>query len=129
MTERLMGTVAAPTSVEDYLAALPEETRAALEKLRKTIKAAAPEATETISYQMPAFRNARRMLVWYAAFKDHCSLFPASKAVIEAHGEALKPYLSGKGTLRFDADRPIPAALVKKIVRTRIEENAARMGR
>jgi uncharacterized protein YdhG (YjbR/CyaY superfamily) len=129
MTERLMGTVAAPTSVEDYLAALPEETRAALEKLRKTIKAAAPEATETISYQMPAFRNAGRMLVWYAAFKDHCSLFPASKAVIEAHGEALKPYLSGKGTLRFDADRPIPAALVKKIVRTRIEENAARMGR
>jgi uncharacterized protein YdhG (YjbR/CyaY superfamily) len=113
--------MAAPTSVEDYLAALPEETRAALEKLRKTIKAAAPEATETISYQIPAFKVHGRMLVWYSAFKDHCSLFPASKAVIEAHGEALKPYLSGKGTLRFGADRPIPAALVKKIVRTRIE--------
>ncbi len=117
--------MAAPTSVEDYLAALPEEPRAALEKLRKAIKAAAPEATETISYQMPAFKAHGRFVVWYAAFKDHCSLFPASKAVMEAHGEALKPYLSGKGTLRFGSDRPIPVALVKKIVKTRIEENAA----
>src|SRR2546421_5245263 len=91
--------VAAPTSVEDYLAALPEAPRAALEKLRKTIKAAAPEATETISYQMPTFKEHGRFLVSYAAFKDHCSLFPASKAVLEACGEELKPYFSGKGTL------------------------------
>jgi len=117
--------MAAPTSVEDYLAALPEEPRAALEKLRKTIKAAAPQATETISYQMPAFKLHGRFLVYYAAFKDHCSLFPASKAVMEALREELKPYFSGKGTLRFHADKPIPAALVKKIVKTRIEENAA----
>jgi uncharacterized protein YdhG (YjbR/CyaY superfamily) len=117
--------MAGPTSVEDYLAALPEESRDALEKLRKTIRAAAPEATETISYQMPTFKDQGRFLVSYAAFKDHCSLFPASKAVIEAHGEELKPYFSGKGTLRFTADKPIPAALVKKIVKTRIEENAA----
>jgi uncharacterized protein YdhG (YjbR/CyaY superfamily) len=118
--------MATPTSVEDYLAALPEESRAALEKLRKTIKAAAPEATETISYQMPAFKDQGRFLVWYAAFKDHCSLFPASKAVRDAHGEELKPYLSGKGTLRFHVDEPIPAGLVKKIVQLRLKENAAR---
>ena len=118
-----------PASVEDYLAALPEDQRAALEKLRKTIKAAAPEATETISYQMPAFKNQGRFLVSYAAFKDHCSFFPASNAVMEALGEELEPYFSGKGTLRFTADKPLPAALVKKIVKARIEENAAERGR
>ena len=117
--------MAAPTSVEDYLAALPEAPRAALEKLRRTIKAAAPGATETISYQMPAFKEHGRLLLSYAAFKDHCSLFPASRKVLDAHGEELKPYFSGKGTLRFTVDKPIPAALVKKIVKTRIEENAA----
>jgi len=88
--------MAAPTSVEEYLAALPEESRAALEKLRKTIKAAAPEATETIAYQMPAFKDHGRFLVSYAAFKDHCSLFPASNAVVEALGEELKPYFTGE---------------------------------
>jgi uncharacterized protein YdhG (YjbR/CyaY superfamily) len=117
--------MASPTSVDDYLAALPEESRVALEQLRKTIKAAAPEATETISYQMPTFKDHGRFLVSYAAFKDHCSLFPASKAVMQAHGAALKPYFTGKGTFRFHPDKPIPAALVKKIVKTRIEENAA----
>ena len=117
--------MAASTSVEDYLAALPEEQRIALEKLRKTIKAAAPKANETISYQMPAFKQDGRFLVSYAAFKDHCSLYPASYAVMEALGDELKPYFSGKGTLRFQADRPIPAALVKKIVKLRLEENAA----
>jgi uncharacterized protein YdhG (YjbR/CyaY superfamily) len=114
--------VAGPTTVDDYLAALPEEPRAALEELRKTIKAAAPEATETISYQMPTFKDDGRFLVSYAAYQDHCSLFPASKAVMDALGEQLKPYFSGKGTLRFQAANPIPAALVKKIVRVRIEE-------
>ena len=117
--------VAAPTSVEDYLAALPEAPRAALETLRTTIRAAAPEATETISYGMPAFKLRGRFLVWYAAFTHHCSLFPASARVLEAHGEELKPYFSGKGTIRFTTDKPLPSALVKKIVKTRIEENAA----
>ena len=118
--------MAAPTSVEDYLAALPEEQRVALEKLRKTIRAAAPTATETISYQMPAFKQDGRFLVSYAAFKDHCSLYPASSAVMEALGDELEPYFSGKGTLRFQADEPIPAAVVEKIVELRLEENAAR---
>ena len=118
--------MAEPRSVEDYLAALPEAQRATLEKLRKTIRASAPEATETINYQMPTFKDRGRVLVYYAAFQDHCSLFPASDAVMEALGEELKPYFSGKGTLRFTVDKPIPAALVKKIVKARKEENAAR---
>jgi uncharacterized protein YdhG (YjbR/CyaY superfamily) len=117
--------MAGPTSVEDYLAALPEAPRAALEKLRKTIRAAAPEATETISYQMPTFKLNGRFLVSYAAFKDHCSLFPASSKVLEALGEELEPYFSGKGTIRFTADKPLPSAVVKKIMKTRIEENTA----
>ena len=114
-----------PESVEEYLAALPEAPRAALEELRKTIKAAAPEATEAISYQMPAFKDRGRFLVSYAAFKDHCSLFPASEAVREALGDELEPYLSGKGTIRFHADDPLPAALVQRIIEVRLEENAA----
>lgn len=117
--------MATPPSVDAYLAALPAAPRNTLERLRKTIKAAAPEATETISYQMPAFKQDGRFLVSYAAFKNHCSLFPASARVLEEHGEELKPYFSGKGTLRFTTDNPIPTALVRKIVKTRIEENAA----
>jgi len=118
--------MATPNSIEEYLAALPEEQRAALAKLRKTISAAAPKATEKISYAMPAFEQDGRFLVSYAAFKDHCSFYPASAAVIEALGEELEPYFSGKWTLRFQADEPIPAALVRKIVRVRLQENTAR---
>jgi len=118
--------MATPNSIDQYLAALPEEQRAALAKLRKTISAAAPKATEKISYAMPAFEQDGRFLVSYAAFKDHCSFYPASAAVMEALGEELEPYFSGKGTLRFQADEPIPAALVRKIVRVRLQENTAR---
>ncbi len=118
--------MSAPTSVEDYLAALPEGPRAALQELRRTIRAAAPGATETIAYAMPAFRVGGRFLVSYAAFKDHCSLFPASDAVREALGEALAPYFAGKGTIRFRADDPLPAALVTRIVKVRLEERAER---
>jgi uncharacterized protein YdhG (YjbR/CyaY superfamily) len=119
----------APTSVEDYLAALPSGSRAALEKLRKTIKAVAPEATETISYRIPTFKDGGRSLVAYAAFKDHCSFFPMSTQVVEAHREELQPYYTGKGTIRFPIHKPLPAPLVKKLVRERIEENAARRRR
>jgi uncharacterized protein YdhG (YjbR/CyaY superfamily) len=118
--------MAAPVSVEAYLAALPAASRAALEELRKTIRAAAPEATETISYEMPAFKLHGRLLVSYAAFKDHCSLFPASRAVIEALGEELTAYVTGKATIRFHADRPLPAALVTRIVEVRLAENFGR---
>jgi uncharacterized protein YdhG (YjbR/CyaY superfamily) len=115
-----------PADVEKYLAALPNDQRVLLERLRKTIRAAAPHATETISYQMPAFRDGDRLLVSYAAFKDHCSLFPMSLKVIDDHRDELEPYLSGRGTIRFLPDRPLPAALVRKIVKERLAENAAR---
>ena len=78
---------------------------------------------------MPAFKDRGRSLVSYAAFKDHCSLFPMSNAVIEAHREELKPYIAGKGTIRFDAGKPLPAALVTKLVKARIKENQARRRR
>lgn len=119
----------APSSVDEYLEAVPPGPRAALQHLRETIQVAAPHATETISYQMPAFRDGDRLLVSYAAFKDHCSLFPMSGGVIEAIGEELAPYASGKGTLRFDPDDPMPDELVRRIVAARLEENAARRTR
>ena len=100
-----------------------------MEKLRKTIKAAAPEATEAISYQMPAFKDHGRILVYYAAFRDHYSLFLASGKVIEDHEEALKPYFTGKGTIRFEIGKPLPVALVKELIKAKLEENAARRRR
>jgi uncharacterized protein YdhG (YjbR/CyaY superfamily) len=100
--------------------------RAVLEKLRRTIRAAAPEAIETISYNMPTFKQDARFLCSYAAYKNHFSLFPASSAVMEAYGGELRPYFSGKGTLRFTADNPIPDALLTRVVQTLIEENAKR---
>lgn len=120
--------VAAPSTVEDYLAEVPEEARAALEKLRKTIKAAAPDTTETISYQMPTFKYQGRALVGFAAFKNHSSIFPYSTGVMDSLREDLKPYdTSGKGaTIRFPADKPPPASLVKKIIKTRIQEIESR---
>jgi uncharacterized protein YdhG (YjbR/CyaY superfamily) len=122
--------MAAPTSVDDYLAALPDDRRATVEELRRTINAAAPEAVETIAYGMPALRShGGQFLVSYASYKKHCSLFPASGAVVEALGEELTPYLAGKGTIQFPADRPIPAAVVSKIVEVRVAENAARAGK
>jgi uncharacterized protein YdhG (YjbR/CyaY superfamily) len=116
----------AVTSVEEYLATLSEERRAGVEALRRTIRAAAPEAVETIAYQMPAFRShGGQFLVSYAAYKKHYSLFPASGAVVEALGDEIAPYLAGKGTIQFPADQPIPTATVTKIVAIRVAENAA----
>jgi uncharacterized protein YdhG (YjbR/CyaY superfamily) len=119
--------MAAPTSVDEYLAALPAERRTALDELRRTIMAAAPEATETIAYQMPAYRShGGQFLVSFAAFKRHTSLFPASEAVVEELGEDLTRYLAGRGTIRFPVDEAIPTGMVTRIVRVRLVENAAR---
>lgn len=124
MNKRTTTKGALAKDVDAYLAQVPEEGRATLEKLRKTIKAAAPRATEVISYQMPMYKQ-NGMLVGFAAFKDHCSFFPGA-AVINAHKEELKRYDTSKGTIRFPASKPLPAALVKKLVKARIEENEAR---
>ena len=110
--------------VDDYLAALPDDSRAALESLRATVKAAAPEAVETISYRIPTFKY-RGSLVAYAAFKNHCSFFVMSPSVMAVHEEELKHYDTSTGTIRFPANKPLPAALVKKIVAARIAENEA----
>ena len=111
-------------SVAAYLRAVPPAPRAALQKLRKTIKAAAPEATEVISYGMPMFKH-HGMLVGFAAFKDHCSLF-MSTAITSALKKELAPYDTSKGTIRFTADRPLPTVLVKKLVKARLAQNEAR---
>jgi uncharacterized protein YdhG (YjbR/CyaY superfamily) len=117
--------MATPTSVDAYLAALPEDARKVLQELRKTIKAAAPEATETIAYQMPAFKSHGRFLVSYAAYKDHYSLFPASGAVMKALGDELTPYVTGKATIQFRADNALSPATVTKLVKIRLAETAA----
>jgi uncharacterized protein YdhG (YjbR/CyaY superfamily) len=111
--------------VDDYLAALPEEARATLEKLRKVVKAAAPKATEVISYQIPMYKH-HGMLVGFAAFKDHCSFFPGANP-IATHKDELKAYETSKGTIRFPIGKPLPAALVKKLVKTRVAENEKRL--
>jgi uncharacterized protein YdhG (YjbR/CyaY superfamily) len=114
---------ATPQTVDAYLATLPEEARATLEKIRKTIKAVAPKATEVISYQMPMYKQ-HGMLVGFAAFKDHCSFFPGANP-IATHKDELKAYDTSKGTIRFPIGKPLPAALVKKLVKARIAENEA----
>lgn len=113
-----------PSGVEEYIAALPPEAREMMELLRATIREAAPEAVETISYQIPTFKDHGRMLVSIAAFRDHCGMYPATGVVMQALGEELKPYRSGKATIRFPLGRPVPVDLVAKVVQVRLEENA-----
>jgi uncharacterized protein YdhG (YjbR/CyaY superfamily) len=118
--------MAKPATVDAYLATLPEDRRHAMTVLRETIKAAAPGATETIAYAMPALRShGGQFLVSYDAYRKHYSLFPASERVIEALGDALTPFLAGSGTIRFPADKPIPVSIVRRIVEVRYAENAA----
>jgi uncharacterized protein YdhG (YjbR/CyaY superfamily) len=119
----------APASVEGYLAALSAASRAALEKLRKTIRAAAPGAIEAKGWGMPAFKYRGRPLVAYPAFKDHRGFFPMSTRVMEGHQEKLEACPTSKGTIRFSPDRPFPATLVRKLVKERLAENTARRNR
>jgi len=116
-----------PSNVDEYLAGVPKEARNTLEKLRQTIKAAAPMASEVISYQMPMYKH-HGMVVGFAAFKNHCSIFPGA-AVMETYKKELRQYDTSKGTIRFPANKPLPATLVKKLVRARIKENEARAQR
>ena len=111
-------------TVDEYMAALPDDARATLEKIRKAIRSAAPEATEGISYQMPMYKQ-NGMLLGFAAFKNHCSIFPGPGA-IERHKSELKGYETSKGTVRFPMGKPLPAALVKTLVKERIAENEAK---
>jgi uncharacterized protein YdhG (YjbR/CyaY superfamily) len=119
----------ATAQIEAILAELPAHQRLALQALRETIAAAAPEAEDAISYSMPAFRYHGRSLVSYSAFKAHCSLFPMSGAVIEAIGHELAGFATTKGTLHFTPERPIPKHLVQRIVRERMAQIDARSDR
>jgi uncharacterized protein YdhG (YjbR/CyaY superfamily) len=111
----------APKNVDEYLAGVPEPGRSTLNKIRAAIRSAVPpEATETISYRIPAFRY-KGVLVWFAAFSNHCSLFP-SAAVVEKFKKELKGFSTSKGTIHFPTDKPLPIALVKKLVRARVTQ-------
>ena len=111
-------------SIDAYLAALSSDKRAALERLRKTIKAAIPRAEECISYQLPAFRVDGRVLVWFGAAAKHCAFYPG--AVLDGFEDELKKYETSKGTIRFQANDPLPAGLVRKIVKARLAQHTAK---
>ena len=113
----------AAKTVDEYLAGTPEPARSTLQHIRKVIKSVVPkETTEVISYRIPVFKY-NGMLVGYAAFAKHCSLFPTGSGVIEKFAKELKGYKTSRGTIQFPSDKPIPDALVKKIVRERVKEN------
>jgi uncharacterized protein YdhG (YjbR/CyaY superfamily) len=120
--------VADPTTVDEYLAALPTDRRAVMEDLRRTIREAAPDADEVITYKMPGFRLNGRFLVSYDAFKNHYSLFPGSQRMIDTLGDEIAPYVAGRGTLRFPANRPLPLETIGKAVRIRLDEVAGGKG-
>src|SRR5215469_8548762 len=112
-----------PKTPDEYLAGAPEPARSTLEHIRKVIWSVVPkETTEVISYGIPMFKY-KGMLVAYAAYAKHCSLFPTGSGVIEKFSKELKNYSTNKGTIRFPADKPLPDTLIKKIVKARVAEN------
>jgi len=110
-----------PQNIDEYLTGVPEPARSTLRKIRAAIRSAAPaEATETISYRMPAVKY-KKVLVWFAAFSDHCSLFPTA-SIIQAFKEELDGFPTSKGTIQFPTDKPLPTALVRKLVKARVAQ-------
>lgn len=112
-------------SIDEYLAHLSEDKRAALAKLRRSIIAAAPGAVECIVYRMPAFRLNGKVLVAFGATPNHCAFYPMSSSTVNAHKAALHGYDTSKGTIRFQPENPLSATLVRKLVKARIAENQA----
>jgi len=111
-----------PKDVDSYLADIPVEARVTLEKLRNVIREIIPEAEEVISYQIPAYKY-HGMLVGFAAFKNHCGFYLMSPALLKTFSDQLKGYDTSTGTIRFPVNKPLPTALVKKLVRARVKEN------
>lgn len=123
MTRKPKPAKAPAKTIDAYLAKVSDDQRVALEKLRKTIRAIAPKAEECVAYQIPSFRLNGKYLVSFAAWANHCAFYPGSHA-IKVHKIALKAYDVDKGTIRFRADHPIPAGLVRKLVKARIAQSA-----
>ena len=116
-------TSGAPKDIDEYLAGIPEPARSTLNKVRAAIRSAAPaDATEAISYGIPTFKY-QGSLIAFAAFSNHCSLFPMSGSVIEMFKDELKPFQTSKGTIRFPMDKPLSATLLKKMVKARVAVN------
>ena len=115
-----------PKTVDEYLTSLNSDHREALQKIRETVHAVAPNAEECISYGIPAFRLSGRSLVFFGAWAHHCAFYPGSSATLKKFRNELKDFQTSKGTLRFSPDKPVPVALVKKLLKARIAENNAR---
>ena len=116
---------AAPKTIDAYLARVPQPARSTLQKTRAAIRSALPPAaTETISYKIPAFRHGE-IVIWFAAFSNHCSIFPTGR-IIEMFKGDLKPYTISRGTIQFPTDKPLPASLIKKMVKARLAQIAAK---
>jgi len=115
----------APKNVDEYLAGVPEPALSTLKKMRVAIRSALPsDATETMSYKIPAFKR-KNILLWFAAFSDHCSLFPTASVIAEFKDE-LKGFSTSKGTIHFPVDKPLPTALIKKIVKARVKQDQSK---
>ena len=121
----MLSAKAKPRTIDEYLAVVSGEKRAALDKLRKTIRSAAPKAEEGLSYGVPAFRLNGRRLVAFGAAEHHCALYPMSSTTVKAYQGELKGYDTSKGTIRFQPENPLPVALVRKLVKARIAESRA----
>jgi uncharacterized protein YdhG (YjbR/CyaY superfamily) len=113
-------------NIDDYLAYQPEKVREALENLRQIIRETAPEAEEVISYGIPAYKY-QGMLVYFAAYKKHCSLFGGTGSLTEEMKEELKDYKTSKGTIQFTVEKPLPDELVRHIVKFRMKQNVEKM--
>lgn len=121
-TKKPTAKTAPAKTVDEYLAAAPPDRRAALTKLRKTIKAAAPKATESISYGIVGYKQNGERLVYFGYWKEHIALYGTSSRFIKTHAAELKPYVQSKGTIQFPSDKPLPVGLVTKIVKARVAE-------
>lgn len=115
-----------PSTIDEYFANVKPDHRKILQKLRRTIQTAAPKAEECISYGIPAFSLNGRLLVFFAAWANHCAFYPGSAATLKNFRNELRNFQTSKGTIRFSPDKPMPVALVKKLLKTRIAENNAR---
>jgi uncharacterized protein YdhG (YjbR/CyaY superfamily) len=115
-----------PDTIDDYLTDYDARKRAALQKLRKQVRAIVPKAVECISYHLPAFRLNGQLLVAFGGAAHHCAFYPCSGAAVRVHAKELAGFDTGKGTIRFQPEKPLPVALVRKLVKYRIEENVLR---